>query len=105
MDFGCYNALYSLYYLGRPETVYAYALHLRPNDFPQVEDGATMVLTYKNAVAILERVLDRHCLTVKAIVVTHAHIDHIGGAAKLKVMTGAPVYLNPEDFEQYAKRD
>lgn len=58
MDFGCYNALYALYYLGRPETVYAYALHLRPNDFPQVEDGATMVLTYKNAVAILEQSWD-----------------------------------------------
>jgi predicted dehydrogenase len=58
MDFGCYNALYALYYLGRPETVYAYALHLRPNDFPKVEDGATMILTYKNAVAILEQSWD-----------------------------------------------
>lgn len=58
MDFGCYNALYALYYLGRPETVYASALHLRPNDFPQVEDSATMVLTYKNAVAILEQSWD-----------------------------------------------
>lgn len=58
MDFGCYNALYSLYYLGRPQTVYAYALHLRPTDFPQVEDGVTMVLGYRNAVAILEQSWD-----------------------------------------------
>ncbi|MCL5744444.1 MAG: Gfo/Idh/MocA family oxidoreductase, partial [Acidobacteria bacterium] len=58
MDFGCYNALYSLYYLGRPQTVYAYALHLRPADFPQVEDGVTMVLGYRNAVAILEQSWD-----------------------------------------------
>ena len=58
MDFGCYNALYSLYYLGRPQTVYAYALHLRPADFPQVEDGVTMVLGYPNAVAILEQSWD-----------------------------------------------
>lgn len=58
MDFGCYNALYSLYYLGRPQAVYAHALHLRPNDFPQVEDSVTMVLTYKNAVAILEQSWD-----------------------------------------------
>ncbi len=58
MDFGCYNALYSLYYLGRPETVYAYALHLRPVDFPKVEDGVTMVLGYKNAVSILEQSWD-----------------------------------------------
>ena len=58
MDFGCYNALYSLYFLGRPQTVYAHALHLRPGDFPKVEDSATMVLTYKNAVAILEQSWD-----------------------------------------------
>jgi predicted dehydrogenase len=58
MDFGCYNALYSLYYLGRPQTVYAYALHLRPADFPKVEDGVTIVLGYPNAVAILEQSWD-----------------------------------------------
>jgi len=58
MDFGCYNALYALYYLGRPRSVYAYALHLRPQDFPRVEDSATMVLTYPNAAAILEQSWD-----------------------------------------------
>ena len=30
--------------------------------------------------------------------VTHAHIDHIGGAAKLKRATGAPVFLNQQDI-------
>src|SRR6516165_841867 len=36
-------------------------------------------------------VIERYGLTVKQIVITHAHIDHIGGAAKLKRITGAPV--------------
>jgi predicted dehydrogenase len=58
MDFGCYNALYSLYYLGRPRTVYAYALNLRPGDFPKVDSGVTMVLGYEKAVAILEQSWD-----------------------------------------------
>ena len=54
MDFGCYNALWSLWYLGRPETVYAQVNQLRPETFPKVEDNSTMTLHYKNAVGIFE---------------------------------------------------
>jgi glyoxylase-like metal-dependent hydrolase (beta-lactamase superfamily II) len=36
-------------------------------------------------------------LKVKQIVITHAHIDHVGGAMKLKKLTGAPVLLNQND--------
>jgi hydroxyacylglutathione hydrolase len=42
-------------------------------------------------------IMQRHGLTVKQIVITHAHIDHMGGAAKLKRVTGAPVLLNLND--------
>jgi len=49
-----------------------------------------------NIPEILE-IVKRHGLTVKAIVITHAHIDHIGGAHKLRSATGAPVYMNPND--------
>jgi glyoxylase-like metal-dependent hydrolase (beta-lactamase superfamily II) len=48
--------------------------------------------------SVLE-VIARHGLTVKAIFITHAHIDHIGGAQKLKQATGAPVYMNAADEE------
>jgi hydroxyacylglutathione hydrolase len=41
--------------------------------------------------------LAKHNLTVKQIVITHAHIDHVGGAMKLKKLTGAPVLLNEND--------
>lgn len=43
-------------------------------------------------------IVRRHGLTVKQIVVTHAHIDHVGGAMKLKRLTGAPVLLNQNDY-------
>lgn len=45
----------------------------------------------------IHAILNRHGLKVKAIVVTHAHIDHVAGAAKLKAETGAPVYMNERD--------
>jgi glyoxylase-like metal-dependent hydrolase (beta-lactamase superfamily II) len=43
-------------------------------------------------------IVQRHGLTVKQIVVTHAHIDHVGGAMKLKRLTGAPILLNENDY-------
>lgn len=46
---------------------------------------------------ILDR-LAAHKLTLKQIVVTHAHIDHVGGALRLKRATGAPVLLNENDL-------
>ncbi len=54
VDFGCYNALWSLMYLGRPTSVYAQVNHLRPDEFPKVEDNATIVLHYPKGVAVLE---------------------------------------------------
>ena len=41
--------------------------------------------------------IQKHNLTVKQIVVTHAHIDHVGGAMKLRTATGAPILLNQND--------
>ena len=43
-------------------------------------------------------VLKRHHLTVEQIIITHAHIDHVGGAAQLKRLTGAPIYMNQKDL-------
>ncbi len=54
MDFGCYNALWSLWYLGKPDKVFAHVNHLRPETFPKVEDNSTMILSYKNGVGLFE---------------------------------------------------
>jgi predicted dehydrogenase len=54
MDFGCYLVLWSVGLKGMPESVYATAQHMKPETFPRVEDNATIVLNYKDGVAILE---------------------------------------------------
>ena len=54
------------------------------------------------------RILDllgRRRLTVKAIVSTHAHIDHVGGLAKLHQYTGAPVLMHRDDLPLYQAMD
>jgi hydroxyacylglutathione hydrolase len=42
--------------------------------------------------------LAKHNLTVKQIIITHAHIDHIAGAHRLKQLTGAPILYNKNDL-------
>lgn len=56
-------------------------------------------------IAKIERILQKHNLSVKAIVVTHGHIDHVAGAKQLKDKTGAPVYMNAKDQELLAALD
>lgn len=46
-------------------------------------------------------VLAKHRLTVRAILSTHAHIDHVGGLKRLHDVTGAPVLMNEGDLEMY----
>ena len=56
------------------------------------------------AARILE-LLAKHALTVKAIVSTHAHIDHVGGLRKMQDATGAPVLMHGDDMELYRHLD
>jgi len=73
--------------------------------FGDEQSREAIVVDPGDDIAKITSLLDRHGLTVKAIVITHAHIDHIGGAAKLKALTGAPVYMNQNDAELYAHLD
>lgn len=50
-------------------------------------------------------VLAKHRLTVKAILSTHAHIDHVGGLKRLHDVTGAPVLMNEGDVPMYRQMD
>jgi glyoxylase-like metal-dependent hydrolase (beta-lactamase superfamily II) len=62
--------------------------------------GEAMVVDPGDNIPHILAFLAKHKLTLKQIVVTHGHIDHIGGAALLKKATGAPVLLNQNDLPQ-----
>ena len=49
-------------------------------------------------IATIVGLIRKHNLQIKQIVITHAHIDHVGGAMKLRTATGAPILLNHNDY-------
>ena len=63
----------------------------------EVTREAMVVDPGENVPEILTR-LTAHRLTLKQVIVTHAHIDHVGGAVLLKRATGAPILLNQKDL-------
>jgi len=60
--------------------------------------GEAIVVDPGDNIPQIVAILARHKLSVKQILITHAHIDHIAGAARLKHLTGAPILYNPRDL-------
>lgn len=50
-------------------------------------------------------IIQRYGLKVTQILITHGHIDHVGGAMKLKQATGAPILINKNDAPQLQMLD
>jgi glyoxylase-like metal-dependent hydrolase (beta-lactamase superfamily II) len=62
------------------------------------EAHEAIVIDPGDEVGRIHRRLTELGLKLKQILVTHAHIDHVGGALKLKRLTGAPILLNENDL-------
>jgi hydroxyacylglutathione hydrolase len=67
--------------------------------------GEALVVDPGDEVTRILDLLGRRRLTVKAIVSTHAHIDHVGGLSKLHQYTGAPVLMHRDDLPLYQAMD
>jgi hydroxyacylglutathione hydrolase len=62
------------------------------------EAGEAIVIDPGDEVGYIHKRLTELGLKLEQILVTHAHIDHVGGAQKLKRLTGAPILLNENDL-------
>jgi glyoxylase-like metal-dependent hydrolase (beta-lactamase superfamily II) len=62
------------------------------------ETGEAIVIDPGDEVGRIHRRLSALGLKLKQILITHAHIDHVGGTLKLKRLTGAPILLNENDL-------
>ena len=78
-----------------PLTPHAYQLHGGSNAGLIVQGGRAVLvdtgLDRDTAKKIL-RHIESLKITLAAVVITHAHADHCGGAATIRARTGAPVY-------------
>jgi hydroxyacylglutathione hydrolase len=70
-----------------------------------LESGEALVIDPGDETERILELLTRYKLRPKAIVSTHAHIDHVGGLTKLRRTTGAPVMMHREDLALYQIMD
>jgi hydroxyacylglutathione hydrolase len=80
-------------------------LHCNCSIVGDLATGEALVIDPGDEVSRILELLGRHKLTVKAIVSTHAHIDHVGGLYKLRQYTGAPVMMHRDDVPLYQGMD
>jgi hydroxyacylglutathione hydrolase len=69
------------------------------------ETREAIVIDPGDDISRIHKRLTEQGLKLKQILVTHGHIDHVGGALKLKRLTGAPIYLNENDLPQLEMMD
>jgi len=62
------------------------------------DTAAALVVDPGLQVGLVERQLREERLTVERILVTHGHIDHVGGVPALHQDTGAPIAMHPDDL-------
>jgi hydroxyacylglutathione hydrolase len=60
-----------------------------------------VVIDPGDEVDLLLEVVNHNSLDIRHILLTHAHVDHVAGAARAKSALGAPIYLHRDDLPLY----
>lgn len=59
--------------------------------------GAAVIIDPGAAADEMLNLVEREGLSLAAVLLTHAHLDHVEGVARVVTASGAPVYLHPAD--------
>jgi glyoxylase-like metal-dependent hydrolase (beta-lactamase superfamily II) len=92
-----------------PHHASRFTIHVLPLGFTEtncylVSDSATQAAVIIDPGDEAGRVLDtikQHALDVKAVLLTHAHFDHIGAVGEVVAATGAPLFIHPLEMPLY----
>lgn len=60
-----------------------------------------VVIDPGDEIDLLLEVVNTNALDIRHILLTHAHVDHVAGAARAKAALGAPLYLHRGDLPLY----
>lgn len=72
---------------------------VQANCYLVVENHKALLIDPGDVYPELDSILKENDCTLQAIVLTHAHFDHIGGVDFIVHQFGVDVYLNPKEFD------
>jgi len=65
------------------------------------ETGEAAVIDSGGEAELFMELAEKNDLTIKHLLQTHGHVDHVAGLQKMKQLSGAPIYLHPDDRPVY----
>lgn len=72
---------------------------VQANCYLVMENHHALIIDPADILPNLDEILNQNDCTLDAIVLTHAHFDHISGVDKIVNKFGCDVYLNPKEFD------